>query len=117
MTSLTPFDAYKTFIEYQKLANTENYCIQDGGGKIDGENTYIIVACSCRSIFSTFGISKTPDHESILVNLVKDLKILFRSEFPTLLTSYPPGFLAFLHHTNLHERAVILLSAEGAKIE
>lgn len=116
MTSPTSFDAYKTLIEYEKLHNTESYCIQNAGQNRDRENLYLIVECTCRSIFTTFGISKAPDHESVLINLVKDLKVLFNKDFPTLLTSYPPGFLAFLTHTNLTERAVILLRLEGASI-
>ena len=116
MSIITRTDAFDTLRAYHKLQNPASYCIINAGKECDGINLYRIVDQVCCPLFRTYDASAHTEHEEVLIKLVCDLNFLYSGVFPTLLSSYPSGFLDYLAHSNLREKAIEVLKSHGADI-
>ena len=117
MFMITRIEVDEVLCKYASLSKKEPCCIICAGKSRDGTNLYRIIDKICCPLFSSPPRpSASAEHEEVLRNLIEDFEILYSSDFPTLLSSYPIGFINFLNHSDLRKRAIEIFKTKGADV-
>lgn len=106
-------EAFDTLNAYHKLPKSDSKCIDSIGKTNDGYNLYRIVEKISCPHFRTSKVLKADEHEEVLNKFIEDFKILYGTPYPSLISTFPPGFVDFLDHSGLRERAIEVFKSKG----